>query len=72
MIKEALLAGNFDGLVDQNLGTTYDHEEMDRMVTCAATCVRIMPEERPTMRQVILQFCSIPSLSYIFQIRVIL
>ncbi|XP_010682481.2 proline-rich receptor-like protein kinase PERK15 [Beta vulgaris subsp. vulgaris] len=51
LIKEALLTGRFDALVDRKLGADYNRDEMNRMVICAATCVR-MPEERPTMRQV--------------------
>ncbi|KAL2903508.1 Proline-rich receptor-like protein kinase PERK3, partial [Bienertia sinuspersici] len=52
LIKEAVLAGNFDGIVDEKLGATYDHGQLNCMLICAATCVHNLSHERPTMRQV--------------------
>ncbi|XP_057530020.1 proline-rich receptor-like protein kinase PERK3 [Amaranthus tricolor] len=52
LIKEGLEVGNFEALVDQNLTSIYDCDQMDRMVICAAACVRISLDQRPTMTQV--------------------
>jgi serine/threonine protein kinase len=45
--------GNFDKLADARLQNNYDHNEMARMVACAAACVRHSGRRRPRMSQVV-------------------
>ncbi|KAG4144234.1 hypothetical protein ERO13_D05G025066v2 [Gossypium hirsutum] len=47
------LDGNFDGLVDPKLQKEYNHNEMTRMVACAAACVRHSARRRPRMSQIV-------------------
>lgn len=44
--------GDFDGLVDPKLHQNYNADEMNRMVACAAACVRHSAWLRPRMSQV--------------------
>ncbi|XVF49190.1 hypothetical protein PTKIN_Ptkin03bG0248600 [Pterospermum kingtungense] len=44
--------GNFDSLVDPKL-QEYNHNEMTRMVACAAACVRHSARRRPRMSQIV-------------------
>ena len=53
MLSRALDDGNFDCLVDPKLQKEYKHNEMARMVACAAACVRHSAQRRPRMSQVI-------------------
>ncbi|OWM89893.1 hypothetical protein CDL15_Pgr012530 [Punica granatum] len=52
-LTRALEDGNFDSLVDFKLQNNYSHEEMARMVACAAACVRHSARRRPRMSQVV-------------------
>ncbi|CAI0543293.1 unnamed protein product [Linum tenue] len=52
LLSRALEDGNYDSLVDQKL-VDYDHNEMSRMVACAAACVRHSARRRPRMSQVV-------------------
>ncbi|KAG8636280.1 hypothetical protein MANES_16G115300v8 [Manihot esculenta] len=54
LLTRALEDGNFDTLADPKLGTSYDHNEMARMVACGAACVRHSARRRPRMSQVII------------------
>ena len=45
--------GSFDELVDPRLGDNYDPQEMLRMVSCAAACVRQSARRRPKMSQIV-------------------
>uniref|UniRef100_A0A2C9UB35 non-specific serine/threonine protein kinase n=1 Tax=Manihot esculenta TaxID=3983 RepID=A0A2C9UB35_MANES len=53
LLTRALEDGNFDTLADPKLGTSYDHNEMARMVACGAACVRHSARRRPRMSQVV-------------------
>ncbi|KAF2303925.1 hypothetical protein GH714_024575 [Hevea brasiliensis] len=53
LLTRALEDGNFDNLVDPKLQNSYDHNEMARMVACAAACVRHSARRRPRMSQVV-------------------
>ncbi|KAL2927288.1 Proline-rich receptor-like protein kinase PERK1 [Bienertia sinuspersici] len=53
LLSKAVQDGNFDPLVDPRLVNNYDYEEMGRMVTCAASCVRHSAKRRPRMSQVV-------------------
>ncbi|CAN1177607.1 Proline-rich receptor-like protein kinase PERK1 [Linum perenne] len=53
VLSRALEDGNYDALVDQKLQDNYDHNEMGRMVACAAACVRHSARRRPRMSQVV-------------------
>ena len=44
--------GKYEGLVDSRLGDNYERNELARMVTCAAACVRHSARRRPKMSQV--------------------
>ncbi|WOK93813.1 hypothetical protein Cni_G02514 [Canna indica] len=46
--------GNYDALVDPNLGNNFNPNEMAQMVACAAACVRQSAKLRPTMSQLVL------------------
>lgn len=54
MLSKARMDGNFDALVDPRLLGNYDSDEMNKMVACAAACVRYTACNRPPMSQVIL------------------
>ncbi|XP_052200236.1 proline-rich receptor-like protein kinase PERK1 isoform X2 [Diospyros lotus] len=53
LLTRALEDGNFDTLVDARLQRNYNHNEMTRMVACAAACVRHSARHRPRMSQVV-------------------
>ncbi|CAH1433165.1 unnamed protein product [Lactuca virosa] len=53
LLTRALEDGNFDSIVDQRLPKDYNHNEMARMVSCAAVCVRHSARRRPKMSQVV-------------------
>ncbi|GLT48582.1 hypothetical protein SLA2020_221990 [Shorea laevis] len=44
---------NFDSLADPRLQNEYNHNEMARMVACAAACVRHSARRRPRMSQIV-------------------
>ncbi|CAI0390002.1 unnamed protein product [Linum tenue] len=52
LLSRALEDGNYESLVDQKL-VDYNHNEMARMVACAAACVRHSARRRPRMSQVV-------------------
>ncbi|KAK1550243.1 hypothetical protein Q3G72_016034 [Acer saccharum] len=52
-LNRALEDGNFDGLIDSKLQNNYNHNEMARMVACAAACVRHSARRRPRMSQIV-------------------
>ncbi|KAF7850707.1 hypothetical protein BT93_L5063 [Corymbia citriodora subsp. variegata] len=52
-LTRALEDGNFDALVDPRLQNNYHHNEMARMVACAAACVRHSARRRPRMSQIV-------------------
>lgn len=52
LLNRAIEDGNFDTLVDPKLHNEYNHNEMARMVACAAACVRHSARRRPRMSQV--------------------
>ncbi|KAI3786886.1 hypothetical protein L1987_40941 [Smallanthus sonchifolius] len=53
LLTRALEDGNFDAIVDSFLQRNYNHNEMTRMVSCAAVCVRHSARRRPKMSQVV-------------------
>ncbi|KAI3446981.1 hypothetical protein Pfo_003646 [Paulownia fortunei] len=53
LLTRALEDGNFDALIDQRLQNDHNHNEMARMVACAAACVRHSARRRPRMSQVV-------------------
>ncbi|KAL5576433.1 hypothetical protein UlMin_018132 [Ulmus minor] len=53
LLTEALESGNFDALVDPRLQNDYDFNEMNRMLACAAVCVRHSARLRPKMSQMV-------------------
>ncbi|XP_023007117.1 proline-rich receptor-like protein kinase PERK1 [Cucurbita maxima] len=53
LLLRATENGNYDGLVDPKLRDNHDHNEMARMVACAAACVRHSARRRPRMSQVV-------------------
>ncbi|CAH9132298.1 unnamed protein product [Cuscuta epithymum] len=53
LLSQALDDGNFDSLADPKLMNNYDSSEMNRMITCAAVCVRHLSRRRPRMGQVV-------------------
>jgi len=54
LLSQAVQEGNFDPLVDPQLKSKYNYEEMGCMITCAASCVRHSARRRPRMSQVTL------------------
>ncbi|KAI6681837.1 hypothetical protein NL676_035718 [Syzygium grande] len=52
-LTRALDDENFDSLVDPRLQHNYNHDEMARMVSCAAACVRHSALRRPRMSQIV-------------------
>ncbi|PPR95679.1 hypothetical protein GOBAR_AA24976 [Gossypium barbadense] len=53
LLSRALDDGNFNNLVDPRLQKEYNHNEMARMVACAAACVRHSARRRPRMSQIV-------------------
>lgn len=53
LLTRALEEGNFDSLVDPRLKGEYNHNELARMVACAAACVRHSARRRPRLSQVV-------------------
>lgn len=53
LLLRATEDGHYDSLVDPKLRDNYDHNEMARMVACAAACVRHSARRRPRMSQVV-------------------
>ncbi|XP_022755043.1 proline-rich receptor-like protein kinase PERK1 [Durio zibethinus] len=53
LLTKAMDDGNFDSLVDPKLQKEYNHNEMTRMVACAAACVRHSARRRPRMSQIL-------------------
>ncbi|KAM7275659.1 hypothetical protein ACFE04_017525 [Oxalis oulophora] len=51
LLTRAIEDKNFDKLADPRLQGNYDHNEMARMVECAAACVRYSARRRPRMSQ---------------------
>ncbi|PPD85903.1 hypothetical protein GOBAR_DD17130 [Gossypium barbadense] len=52
LLTKALDDGSFDCFADPKLGKEYDHNEMVRMVACAAACVQLSARDRPRMSQI--------------------
>lgn len=52
LLTRAMEDGNYDSLADPKLQKEYNHNEMTRMVACAAACVRHSARRRPRMSQV--------------------
>ena len=52
LLTRALEDGNHDQLVDPRLELNYNHNEMQRMVACAAASIRHSARKRPKMSQV--------------------
>lgn len=55
LLKKAMEDGIYDALVDPKLQKDYGSNEMARMISCAAACVRHLARLRPRMGQVIPQ-----------------
>ncbi|KAH9762290.1 proline-rich receptor-like protein kinase PERK1 [Citrus sinensis] len=53
LLNRAIEDGNFDTLVDPKLHNEYNHNEMARMVACAAACVRHSARCRPRISQIV-------------------
>ncbi|CAL4959117.1 unnamed protein product [Urochloa decumbens] len=53
LMTKAFEDGNHDDLVDPRLGSEYNDNEMERMIACAAACVRHSSRRRPRMGQVV-------------------
>lgn len=53
LLAQALQDGDFDNLVDPRLQKSYEADEMERMITCAAACVRHSARLRPRMSQIV-------------------
>ncbi|ERN17500.1 proline-rich receptor-like protein kinase PERK1 [Amborella trichopoda] len=53
LLTRALEDGNFDELVDPNLGDNYDVDEMARLIACGAATVRHSARRRPRMSQIV-------------------
>ncbi|KAH9800686.1 proline-rich receptor-like protein kinase PERK1 [Citrus sinensis] len=53
LLNRAIEDGNFDTLVDPKLHNEYNHNEMARMVACAAACVRHSARRRPRISQIV-------------------
>lgn len=56
LLTRALEDEKFDALVDRRIENDYNHNEMARMVACAAACVRHSAKRRPRMTQVKFHF----------------
>ncbi|KAK7283003.1 hypothetical protein RIF29_12189 [Crotalaria pallida] len=53
LLGQALRDGDFNNLVDPRLKKNYEVDEMTRMITCAAACVRHSARLRPRMSQIV-------------------
>ncbi|TYI21979.1 hypothetical protein ES332_A06G075600v1 [Gossypium tomentosum] len=53
LLTRAMEDGNYDSLADPKLQKEYNHNEMTRMVACAAACVRYSARRRPRMSQIV-------------------
>ncbi|XP_076911372.1 proline-rich receptor-like protein kinase PERK1 [Bidens hawaiensis] len=53
LLRRAMDDGNFDSIADPRLQKQYNHDEMARIVSCAAACVRHSARRRPRMSQVV-------------------
>ncbi|KAB2072315.1 hypothetical protein ES319_A07G007300v1 [Gossypium barbadense] len=53
LLSRALEDGTFNNLIDPRLQKEYNHNEMARMVACAAACVRHSARRRPRMSQIV-------------------
>ncbi|KAI3729567.1 hypothetical protein L6452_18228 [Arctium lappa] len=56
LLSHAIETEDFEGLVDQRLGTNYVAKEMFRMIEAAAACVRHSSNKRPRMGQIVRAF----------------
>lgn len=61
LLSHAIETEDFEGLVDQRLGTNYVAKEMFRMIEAAAACVRHFSNKRPRMGQIVRAFESMES-----------
>jgi hypothetical protein len=52
LMTKVLEDGNHDALVDPRLGNEYNNNEMEKMIACAAACVRHSARRRPRMSEV--------------------
>jgi hypothetical protein len=52
LMTKVIEGGNHDALVDPRLGNEYNNNEMEKMIACAAACVRHSARRRPRMSQV--------------------
>ncbi|KAL8553199.1 hypothetical protein ACS0TY_001735 [Phlomoides rotata] len=53
ILSKVAEGGSYAELVDPRLGDNYDPQEMLRMVSCAAACVRQSARRRPKMSQIV-------------------
>ncbi|XP_022751380.1 proline-rich receptor-like protein kinase PERK4 [Durio zibethinus] len=53
LLAQALEDGNHDQLVDARLELNYNHNEMQRMIACAAASIRHSARKRPKMSQIV-------------------
>lgn len=53
LLTQALESGNFEALIDPKLENDYDCIEMNRVIACAAACVRHSAKLRPRMSQIV-------------------
>ncbi|XP_042469138.1 proline-rich receptor-like protein kinase PERK1 [Zingiber officinale] len=53
LLTRALEDGNYDALVDPNLGKNFNPSEMTHMIACAAACVRHSAKRRPRISQIV-------------------
>ncbi|XVF01116.1 hypothetical protein REPUB_Repub04eG0060400 [Reevesia pubescens] len=53
LCASAMEDGNFSQLVDPRLENNFVHHEMERLIGCAAACVRHSARRRPKMRQIV-------------------
>lgn len=53
LLTRALDEEDFDSLIDPRLQNEYNHNEMARVVACAAACVRHSARRRPRMSQIV-------------------
>lgn len=51
--KPILTSEKFTSLLDPNLGSNYDHDQVERMVLAASLCIRRAPRARPQMSHVL-------------------
>ncbi|KAG6390424.1 hypothetical protein SASPL_148158 [Salvia splendens] len=51
--KPILTSGKLTTLLDPNLGSNYDHDQVERMILAASLCIRRAPRARPQMGQVL-------------------